>query len=64
MTARPLIIGLLGTARACWLLFGSARDLMRARHHLALCDAYVARAEARLLVARDLGGSAGGRRDG
>jgi hypothetical protein len=54
MSARPLIIGLIRTTRACWLLFGSDRDLQRAQHHLALCDAYAARAEARLLVARDL----------
>ncbi len=54
MTARSLMIGLFGTARACWLLFGSARDLQRADRHLALCDAYAARASARELVARDL----------
>ncbi len=54
MTAHPLMIGLLRTARACWLLFGSSRDLQRARRHLALCDAYAARAGARELVARSL----------
>jgi hypothetical protein len=54
MSALSLIIGLLRIARACWRMFGSARDLQRARRHLALCDAYTARASARELVAQDL----------
>ncbi|SFU38627.1 hypothetical protein SAMN02799631_00372 [Methylobacterium sp. 174MFSha1.1] len=64
MTARAGITALVRAARAWRLLTGSRSDTRRARRHLELHDAFTARAEARLLVAQELGGSIGGRRHG
>jgi hypothetical protein len=64
VTARAGITALVRAARAWRLLTGSRSDTRRARRLLELHDAYVARAEARLLVAQNLGGGAGGGRNG
>ncbi len=64
MTAYSSVAALVRAARAWQLLMGSRSDARRARRHLDLYDAFTARAEARLLLARELGGFAGGLRDG
>jgi hypothetical protein len=60
VTARAGITSLVRAARAWRLLMGSRSDARRARRHLELYDAFTARAEARLLIAQELGRSLGG----
>jgi hypothetical protein len=60
VTAHSGIAALVRAARAWRLLIGSRSDAQRARRHLELYDAFTARAEARLLVAQELRGFAGG----
>ncbi len=64
MTAHSGIAALVRAARTWRLLMGSRSDARRARRHLELYDAFTARAEARLLIAQELGRSPGGGRHG